>query len=50
MTFTTGSLKFIDSYQFMNGSLEKLTESLKRKKRDIYEIFTNMKNILQHKS
>ena len=26
MTFSIGNLKFIDSYQFMNGSLEKLTE------------------------
>ena len=32
MTFSIGNLKFIDSYQFMNGSLEKLTESLKNKK------------------
>jgi hypothetical protein len=41
--FSIGNLKFIDSYQFMNGSLEKLTESLKNKTGDPYEKFEIMK-------
>jgi len=43
MTFSFGNLKFIDSYQFMNGSLEKLTESLKNKKGNPYENIEIMK-------
>ena len=43
MTLSIGNLKFIDSYQFMNGSLEKLTESFKNMKRETYEKFTNTK-------
>ena len=43
MTFSIGNLKFIDSYQFMNFRLEKLTESLKSKTGDPYAKFTNMK-------
>ena len=43
MTFSIGNLKFIDSYQFMNGSLEKLTESLKNKTGYPYEKFEIMK-------
>ena len=34
MTFTIGELKFIDSFQFMAKSLEKLAESLKGKGKD----------------
>ena len=43
MTFSIGNLKFSDSYQFMNGSLEKLTESLKNKTGDPYDKFEIMK-------
>jgi hypothetical protein len=43
MTFSIGNLKFIDSFQFMAFSLEKLTESLKMKTGDPYAKFTNMK-------
>ena len=34
MTFSIGNMKFIDSYQFMNFSLEKLADSLKVSKGD----------------
>ncbi len=43
MTFSIGNLKFIDSFQFMNFSLEKLAESLKSKTGHPYTKFTNMK-------
>ena len=43
MTFSIGNLKFIDSFQFMTASLEKLTDSLKSKTGDPYEKFHNMK-------
>jgi hypothetical protein len=43
MTLSIGNLKFLDSYQFMQASLEKLTESLKSKTGDVYEKFPIMK-------
>ena len=43
MTFSIGNLKFIDSFQFMAFSLDKLTESLKMKTGDPYAKFKNMK-------
>ena len=43
MTFSRCNLKFIDSFQFMAFSLEKLTDSLKIKTGDPYAKFTNMK-------
>ncbi len=44
MTFSIGNLKFIDSFQFMAFSLEKLTDCLKMNTGDPYAKFTNMKN------
>ena len=46
MTLSIGNLTFIDSFQFMAFSLEKLTESLKMKTGDPYAKFTNMKRFL----
>ncbi len=43
MTFTIGELEFIDSIQFMEDSLEKLTESLKTPGSDPSLKFHNMK-------
>ena len=43
MTFSIGNMKFIDSFQFMTASLEKLTESLKAKTGDTYAKFKIMK-------
>ena len=44
MSFKFGSLKFIDSFQFMSSSIEKLTETLYNKtNQDKYEKFYNMK-------
>jgi hypothetical protein len=42
MSFTIGKLKFIDSYQFMGASLEKLVENLYDKD-DKYKHFHNMR-------
>ncbi len=46
MTFSIGNLKFIDTFQFMAFSLEKLTDSPKIKTGDPYAKFTNMKRFL----
>ena len=43
MTFKIGDLKFIDSYQFLGASLDKLVESLKSPGPDPYKDFNNMK-------
>jgi hypothetical protein len=43
MSFKIGNLKFIDSFQFLTGSLEKLVDSLKLSDSDIYKNFHNMK-------
>ena len=45
MSFKMGTLKFIDSFQFMGSSLEKLVENLYDKD-DTYKNFNSMKNIL----
>jgi hypothetical protein len=44
MTISIGSLKFIDSFQFMSTSLEKLTENL-YDKTEKYKNFHNTKTI-----
>ena len=46
MTFGIGDVKFIDSFQFMASSLESLSDNLITKSTDKYEMFENMKNIL----
>ena len=43
MTFKIGDLKFIDSYQFLGASLDKLVESLKSPGPDPYKEFNTMK-------
>ena len=43
MTFSIGNLKFIDSFQFMGFSLEKLSNSLKMETGDPYAKFEFMK-------
>ena len=43
MSFKIGNLKFIDSFQFLTDSLEKLVDSLKLTDNDIYKNFHNMK-------
>ena len=45
MTFSIGNLKFIDSFQFMTFSLEKLANNLKSKTGDPYAKFTFMNNL-----
>ena len=42
MTFKIGELKFIDSFQFMSSSIEKLTETLYQSD-DKYKYFHSMK-------
>ena len=44
MSFSIGDLKFIDSLQFMNSSLEKLVENLYEKE-DKYKNFHSLKSI-----
>ena len=45
VSFKIGKMKFIDSFQFMSSSIEKLTETLYNKtNHDKYEKFYNMKN------
>ena len=46
MSFNIGSLRFIDSLQFMASSLEKLVENLYSEGDDKYKNFNNMKNII----
>ena len=44
MSFKIGELKFIDSFQFMASSIEKLTERfLMKMKNDKYNNFNNMR-------
>ena len=44
MSFKIGKMKFIDSFQFLSSSIEKLTETLYNKtNHDKYEKFYNMK-------
>ena len=45
MTFSIGNLKFIDGFQFMAFSLEKLTDSLKLKTGDPYAKFTQTRGV-----
>ena len=47
MSFKIGNLKFIDSFQFLTSSLEKLTDSLKSVDGDIYKNFVNMKKFFK---
>ena len=49
MTFSIGNLKFIDSFQFMVFSLDKLVKGLTAETRDPYAKFTFMKNTLMKK-
>ncbi len=45
MTFSMGNLKFIDSFQFMTFSLDKLVKSLTAETGDPYAKFTFMKKL-----
>ncbi len=47
MTFSKGNLKFIDCFQFMAFSLERLTDSLEFKTGDPYATFTSVKRFFK---
>ena len=49
MTFSIGNLKFIDSFQFMAFSLDKLVKGLTAETGDPYAKFTFMKNFFNEK-
>ena len=50
MSFKIGNLKFIDSFQFVTSSLEKLVDSLKLSGEDIYKHVHIMKNDFKDES